>query len=58
MEPSSSPFGTLPELREAGWSVDLEPGEERVYQLEFGVLAGGTEIERFQQGLDALGGPA
>ena len=25
----------------------MEPGEERTYELEFGVLAGGAEIDAF-----------
>ena len=29
----------------------MEPGEERVYQVEFGVLAGGQEIDRFAASL-------
>jgi hypothetical protein len=28
-----------------------EPGEERVYALEFGVLAGGSEIDAFARSL-------
>jgi len=31
----------------------LEPGEERVYTLEFGVLAGGSAIDAFAASLPA-----
>ena len=54
MEPSTNGFKTIPELIEAGYPVMLEPGEERVYQLEFGVLAGGAEIDAFAQSLPAV----
>lgn len=47
MEPSTNTFGEVAELLEAGWPLMMEPGEERVYQVEFGVLAGGQEIDRF-----------
>jgi hypothetical protein len=32
----------------------MEPGEERVYQLEFGVLAGGEEIDAFAASLPVV----
>jgi hypothetical protein len=53
MEPSTNPFGTVPEMIEAGYPLMMEPGEERVYQLEFGVLAGGAEIDAFAASLPA-----
>jgi Domain of unknown function (DUF4432) len=53
MEPSTNGFQTIPELIEAGRPVMMEPGEERVYQLEFGVLAGGAEIDAFAELLPA-----
>jgi hypothetical protein len=56
MEPSTNGFQTIPELIEAGYPVMMEPGEERVYELEFTVLAGGAEIDAFDQSLPAGGG--
>jgi hypothetical protein len=47
MEPATNGFKTIPELIEAGYPVMLQPSEERVYQLEFGVLAGGKAIDDF-----------
>jgi hypothetical protein len=47
MEPSTNTFGEVADLLEAGWPLMMEPGEERTYQVEFGVLAGGHEIDRF-----------
>ena len=47
MEPATNGFKTIPELIDAGFPIMIEPGEERVYQLEFGVLAGGAEIDAF-----------
>ena len=49
MEPSTNPFGEVAELVEAGWPLMLEPGEERSYRVEFGVLAGGAEIDEFAE---------
>jgi hypothetical protein len=54
MEPATNGFQTVPELIEAGYPVMLEPGEERVYHLEFGVLAGGAEIDEFAASLPAV----
>ncbi len=54
MEPSTNGFGTVPEMIEAGYPIMMEPGEERVYQLEFGVLAGGGEIDAFAASLPAV----
>jgi hypothetical protein len=54
MEPSTNGFQTIPELIEAGYPVMMEPGEERVYELEFGVLAGGKEIDAFAASLPAV----
>jgi hypothetical protein len=51
MEPSTNGFKTVPELIEAGYPIMMEPGEERVYELEFGVLAGGAEIDAFAASL-------
>jgi hypothetical protein len=55
MEPSTNGFQTIPELVEAGYPIMLEPGEERVYELEFGVLAGGAEIDAFAESLPQTG---
>jgi hypothetical protein len=54
MEPSTNPFKSVPELIEAGFPVMLEPGEERVYELEFGVLPGGEAIDGFASALPAV----
>jgi hypothetical protein len=51
MEPATNGFKTIPELIEAGYPIMLEPSEERVYQLEFGVLAGGEAIDAFAASL-------
>jgi hypothetical protein len=34
----------------------LEPGEERVYELEFGVLPGGAAIDAFAAALPVVDG--
>jgi Domain of unknown function (DUF4432) len=54
MEPSTNGFQTIPELIEAGYPIMVAPGEERVYELEFGVLAGGAEIDAFAESLPAV----
>jgi hypothetical protein len=54
MEPSTNGFQTIPELIEAGYPIMMEPGEERVYELAVGVLAGGAEIDAFAASLPAL----
>lgn len=56
MEPSSNPFGEVADLVEAGWPLMLEPGEERSYRVEFGVLAGSAEIEEFANSLPTATG--
>jgi len=53
MEPSTNGFQTIPQLIDAGYPIMIEPGEERTYQLEFGVLAGGAEIDAFAEALPA-----
>jgi hypothetical protein len=58
MEPATNTFGSVPELIEAGFPIMLEPGEERIYQLEFGVLAGGAEIDAFAASLPAVAAEA
>ena len=54
MEPSTNGFKTIPELLEAGYPVMMEPGEERTYELEFGVLAGGEAIDAFAASLPSV----
>lgn len=54
MEPATNAFKTIPELQSAGAPLMLEPGEERVYELEFGVLAGGDAIDAFEHSLPSL----
>ncbi len=56
MEPSTNGFQTIPELIEAGYPIMMEPGEERVYELEFSVLAGGAEIDAFAAALPQVEG--
>jgi hypothetical protein len=51
IEPCTNPFAGLVRLQEEGWPVMLEPGEERVYELEFGVLAGAEAIDAFAASL-------
>jgi hypothetical protein len=53
MEPATNGFKTVPELVEDGAPVMIEPGEERTYDLEFGVLAGGEAIDAFAASLPA-----
>jgi hypothetical protein len=58
MEPSTNGFKTIPQLLEDGAPIMLEPGEERTYELEFGVLAGGEAIDAFAASLPATTGAA
>jgi hypothetical protein len=51
MEPATNLFKTIPQLVEDGVPVMIEPGEERTYRLEFGVLAGGEAIDAFAASL-------
>ncbi len=55
MEPATNGFKSIPELIEDGFPVMMEPGEERVYRLEFGVLAGGEAIDTFAGDLPRVG---
>ncbi len=55
MEPSTNGFKTVPELIAEGFPVMMEPGEERTYELEFGVLAGGQAIDAFAASLPPQG---
>jgi hypothetical protein len=54
MEPSTNAFKPIPELIEAGYPIMMEPGEERTYQLEFGVLPGGRAIDAFAASLPVV----
>ena len=54
LEPATNPFGNPHELREQGYRLDLEPGEQRVYTLEFGILDGRDAIDRFSAEIEAL----
>ncbi len=47
LEPSTVPFGPLDDLVAQGYPVMLEPGEQRTYAIEFGVLDGADEIAAF-----------
>jgi hypothetical protein len=47
LEPSTTPFGTTEELLAQGHRILLAPGERREYDLEFGILAGSSEIDAF-----------
>jgi hypothetical protein len=53
LEPATNPFSTPAALSEQGYPVTLEPGEERRYELEFGVLDGADEIDAFKKSLPA-----
>jgi hypothetical protein len=54
MEPSTNAFKPIPELIEAGYPIMMEPGEERVYEVEFGVLPGGEAIDGFAASLPVM----
>jgi hypothetical protein len=47
MEPATNPFGNPGDLMGQGFPVVMEPGEQRRYELEYGILASGDAIERF-----------
>jgi hypothetical protein len=51
MEPATNPFGNPKDLVSQGFPVVLGPGEERRYELEYGILAGGEAIEQFESAL-------
>jgi hypothetical protein len=51
LEPCNSPFGTTTELLEEGWPLVLEPGEQRRYDLEFGVVSGQADIDELVAGI-------
>ena len=55
MEPATNPFGNPKDLLAQGFPLVLEPGEVRRYELEYGILAGGDAIERFEAALSKRG---
>jgi hypothetical protein len=52
LEPATNPFGNPRELIEQGYPIMLGPGEQRTYELEFGVLSGLDEIDAFAASLE------
>lgn len=54
LEPATNPFGNPRELIEQGYPIMLAPGEERRYELEFGVLVGEAEIDAFAASVEVL----
>ena len=51
MEPATNPFGNPSDLIAQGYPLVLQPGDERRYELEFGILAGGDAIDEFESTL-------
>lgn len=51
MEPATNPFGNPSDLIAEGYPLLLQPGDERRYTLEFGILAGAEAIDDFESGL-------
>ncbi len=56
IEPSTNRTAGRLDARQRGELIVLQPGEQRVYDLELGALAGETEISAFAQRIIALGG--
>ena len=48
IEPANARINTNAKLREQGLMVNIEPGEKKVYEIEFGALSGSQEIEAFR----------
>lgn len=46
-EPSTTPFGATRNLIDQGYPLMMQPGEQRAYALEFGILAGSAAIDGF-----------
>lgn len=46
-EPSTTPFGATRDLIARGFPLIMQPGEQREYQLEFGILEGASAIDAF-----------
>ncbi len=53
IEPANCRINTNKRLSEQGILPMLEPGEKRVYEIEFGVLAGRADIDAFRKALPA-----
>lgn len=51
MEPATNPFGNPSDLIAEGYPLVLQPGDERRYALEFGILAGADAIDAFESEL-------
>lgn len=51
MEPATNAFGNPKDLVAQGLPVVMEPGEQRRYELEYGILAGADAIARFESTL-------
>ena len=49
IEPANARINTNAKMREQGTLVMIEPGERRMYEIEFGVLAGQRDIEAFRK---------
>jgi len=47
MEPATNPFGNPRDLIAQGYPLVLRPGDERRYELEFGMLVGADAIHEF-----------
>lgn len=58
MEPATNPFGNAKDLAAQGFPVVMAPGEQRRYELEYGILAGGAAIDEFLANLPKPGGRA
>jgi hypothetical protein len=56
IEPCSNRPVSRLKMREDGDLIILQPGEKRIYDLEFGALAGGAELDGFAARVNALGG--
>jgi hypothetical protein len=51
MEPSTNPFGNPKDLVEQGFPLVMQPGDERRYELEYGILFGRDAIDQFESAL-------
>ena len=51
MEPSTNPFGNPKDLVEQGFPLVMQPGDERRYELEYGILVGRDAIDQFESAL-------
>ncbi len=54
MEPCTATGHTRPAEREAGRVISLAPGQQRTYDLEFGVLSNQQEIDEIEQLINGL----